>query len=403
MVIMSNGKKGFTLLELLVVIGILSVLATVAILVINPVEQLKQARDARRIVDIQTLNLSLSSAQNTNMAMGAANTIYVSIPDTSPTCANSGLPTPPTGWTYACATSANYLKVDGTGWIPVNIAGTGVSSMGTLPVDPTNSGATGLYYIYVSGGSYALSATLESDKYFKQNGMKDGGSDPSKFEQGSNLALLAQANGLVGYWPLDENGGSVAIDASGNGDNGTWSGTGTHYVPGKVGISAGQFDGVDDYINVPNNAAITFSTGDFSIAFWTIQYNQHQASWPRIMGKGSWQGDGWEIYIDRTVNYATFYSYQAGAAQGVDIGTISNTVPMHVAIVKSGTTVSTYLNGVLQRMGTIINPMASAQAFSMGVSPAGSVQYSRGMLDDVRLYDRALSPVEIRNMYIASK
>ena len=44
-------KKGFTLVELLIVIGIVAILATIVVLVINPVELLKESRDSRRLSD----------------------------------------------------------------------------------------------------------------------------------------------------------------------------------------------------------------------------------------------------------------------------------------------------------------------------------------------------------------
>src|SRR5680860_471628 len=53
-------KKGFTLLELLIVIGILAILSTTVILVINPAELLKKARDSQRISDLSTVKTAIA-------------------------------------------------------------------------------------------------------------------------------------------------------------------------------------------------------------------------------------------------------------------------------------------------------------------------------------------------------
>jgi len=84
-----NSCQSFTLIELLIVIGILAILAAVVIIVLNPAEFLKQARDSRRLEELSTINRALGQyLANGNTYLGETNTVYVSIPDSSPTCAN---------------------------------------------------------------------------------------------------------------------------------------------------------------------------------------------------------------------------------------------------------------------------------------------------------------------------
>ncbi len=190
-------------------VAILGVLAGAVVIVINPSDLLAQARGSTRQSDLDLINKSLSLYQ---LYVGAStaipNTIYVSLPDSSPTCgtpsgSDLGLITLPTGWSYACVSSSTYKKIDGTGWIPLNFNNIPASSpMGVLPVDPVNSGQSVLYYTYaVSGSSWELTAILES-KRGQTEMINDGGADPLTHETGTSLTVSLFVHGLVGYWPL---------------------------------------------------------------------------------------------------------------------------------------------------------------------------------------------------------
>lgn len=186
-------KKGFTLAELLIAMGIMSVLVTIGIVVINPLEYNRQSRDTRRVGDITAIQnaIETSLANNPNMSVGVAtSTVYVSIPDTSATCANSGLPALPSGWSYACSTAENLKKTDGTGWMPINFSGlvTG-SSLATLPIDPNNTVANRAYYTYIAQGG--LTAKLESQRVIESTGSKDGGIEDAVYEVGKNPNPIA--------------------------------------------------------------------------------------------------------------------------------------------------------------------------------------------------------------------
>ena len=160
------------------------------VVAINPAEYLRKSRDAKRVTDITSIDKSIGilEALSAIPSYGTANTVYVSLPDTSSTCANLGLPTLPTGYSYNCVTSANLKNTDGTGWIPLDFNSSGVVQLSTLPIDPTNSTSTGLYYTYI-GGSYELTATFETTKYQTTVAQIDGGASDNALEKGTNLSL----------------------------------------------------------------------------------------------------------------------------------------------------------------------------------------------------------------------
>ncbi|MDP2651373.1 MAG: prepilin-type N-terminal cleavage/methylation domain-containing protein, partial [bacterium] len=193
-----SSTASFTLIELLIVIGILGVLAAAVVVVLNPIELLKQGRDGRRVSEIQSLSHAVKDALLNSISLGTSNTVYVSLPDVSSTCNNLSLPALPSGWSYRCIVAANLQKVDGTGWLPINLTTLpGGSPLATLPIDPENNASSTLYYTYAvgSGNTYELTDLMESKKYASLQAT-DGGPDMAMYEAGSNLAISPFLHGL---------------------------------------------------------------------------------------------------------------------------------------------------------------------------------------------------------------
>ena len=199
-----KNNNAFTVIELLVTIGIVAILSAVSIVIVNPVESLKEYRDLRRVSDIDHLSIIISEEifKNQRVLLGNANTLYISIPDSTSTCANLGLPDLPDGWSYSCVTEDNLRNTNGTGWIPVGLED---SELGVLPTDPQNATSTwGSYYFYATDGinDFVIGAqNLESEKsgiggdYDKVS--TDGGINDYAYEQGTDLSFYGQANILL--------------------------------------------------------------------------------------------------------------------------------------------------------------------------------------------------------------
>jgi len=179
-----SQQKGFTLLELLIVIAILAVLATVAVLVINPVEYLRQARDSQRVGDLAAVkgavDLYLTTATSTDLTAGVSgNAGRCTVGTTSP-------------FTQSCSTSAA-RAVDGTGWVLVNLASlSGGSPLSTLPLDPTNNST--YFYAYAANqdlNTYELDAKMESIKFATDQDLDgiDGGNNSGWYEIGNDPLL----------------------------------------------------------------------------------------------------------------------------------------------------------------------------------------------------------------------
>ncbi len=185
------GSRTFTLLELLIVIGIIAILATITLVIFDRGEVFKKARDHQRITDLNRLNRALTvlSTEVANFDQGNVMTVYTSLPDATPTCDSwvPNLPALPSGWSYHCAPSGNLKQINGTGWLPVNFTQSQLLDLPELPVDPL---APRAYYTYVVGHSWELETSLiESTYYRTEVAPKDGGTDPVRYEVGTDLVL----------------------------------------------------------------------------------------------------------------------------------------------------------------------------------------------------------------------
>jgi prepilin-type N-terminal cleavage/methylation domain-containing protein len=142
-------KRGFTLIELLVVIAIITLLTAITFAALSTAKA--KVRDARRLADLYTIYKAISvyETTTTNPNYGAVNTVYVSLPDTSATCNNLELPALQPGWSYRCVLASALKNTNGTGWLPIDFAGTSNDAfIKTLPLDPINS--VDGYYSYIA-------------------------------------------------------------------------------------------------------------------------------------------------------------------------------------------------------------------------------------------------------------
>jgi len=392
-----KGIGSFTLVELLIVIAILAVLAAAVVIVLNPAELLAQARDSQRITDIKTLKdtIDVWTVDNPNISMGTAQTVYISIPDTSTTCVNiSGLPALPAGWTYHCVTSTNLRNTDGTGWVPLNF-GTiyGGAPIPYLPLDPQNDATLTKYYSYIFNGSYALTTLLESEKQAKIAD-DDGGYDAGRFETGTDMSLWTTISGLRGYWNFEE-GSGMTISSVPFGLTGVISGA--LWTVGKTGNGI-LFDGNDDKVDISSSIALS---GPMTIAFWG--YSNGYANNPGIGGNQIHHDTGGRICFTEATSKVRFET-DAGETYPLSSVDFPTGEWFHMAITRDGSNVirlyrdgSNVTSNTATRVGNIIFDR-------IGDNPdASGYRAWNGVMDEYRVYDRQLGDFEIRAIYNAGK
>jgi prepilin-type N-terminal cleavage/methylation domain-containing protein len=168
-------KKGFTLVELLIVIGILVILSTAAVLVINPAELLKQSRDAQRLADLNAIQSAIglytSQVDNAVIYKTADAGVYTGRCTFQPTADNNpfGIHTNVTG-TCLLVTGTDARAVNGNGWVSAQLSDMttvgGQVPFSSLPTDPSNT-ATNMYgYKAVEADkTFEIDTRLESQKH----------------------------------------------------------------------------------------------------------------------------------------------------------------------------------------------------------------------------------------------
>ncbi|MCS7200749.1 MAG: prepilin-type N-terminal cleavage/methylation domain-containing protein [Patescibacteria group bacterium] len=160
-----SNKKAFTLIEILIVLAIISIIIAIFVVVSKPADILQKSRDTSRLRDLKKTEEIILLMFNHNDKFDAAsyifpNTVYLSLRDTSSTCAShlSQLPSLPSGWSYRC--SATPTAMNGQGWLPIPFSSNPLINLDRLPIDPINKPP--YYYTFVlSEKFYELTALKE--------------------------------------------------------------------------------------------------------------------------------------------------------------------------------------------------------------------------------------------------
>lgn len=228
----------------------------------------------------------------------------------------------------------------------------------------------------------------------------DGGQYTGLYEMGTSKILLPIDYGdrsLVAYWKFNEGAGTTAYDASGNGNNGTWNGaqvgTNGYYSAGKVGAWAGVFDGASSYVNSSWNKLTGNSPRTMSIWFkMSTATSSNWISWGadsqnQLSQVGVYNGAlgylGWDN--DLTVTASTY------ADSSWHLATVSF----------DGMNLYLYIDG--QQKNSKVTALNTAPSqINIGRAISGFF-YLAGSLDDVRIYNRALSASEISALYNGTK
>jgi len=223
-----------------------------------------------------------------------------------------------------------------------------------------------------------------------------------------NIVQNPPSIGLISHWAFDESSGTVASDGMGTNNGTTTAGQTWYPATGKF-AGALAFDGIAQYASTPHSATLD-TLGDFTAAGWFYLSAQPPASGklrsPRIMQKGHSvpASSAYYLEIKSTSGVGTqpeLCVYQSGIKTcATSPADASLNAWHHVAGTRSGTTLKVYVDGTLA--ATTIGPsgfLDDGSEMNFGNSPNNSDGLMYGMLDDLRVYNRALTLPEIQYLY----
>lgn len=400
-----NCRKGlspFIASVLTILFGIM--MLVVVLNVINPV--FNQAEDSSIVTDaFQNLNLLHSTIEEVaSEAQGSKRTVSVSVSDGD----------------YFINTTTDLLVFDYTPSEIMDLRGTRGDidlELGLVFVDYFNwyvdgSDATSVWtspsgqwninsYKYMGNGGmvYRNLSSLESVRF-------SGDIYNSSGIGGQIFITPANPERLIGFWGFDNESGTKAYDFSGNMNNGTLTNNPTRTSNGKVG-SVIDFDGDNDYVYVADSSDLDVDYVTLSAWIYVDEYKDDQ----RIISREYGTGNPYNIYSLLISGSEDKHLQFRIARDGIglrDIITDDAEIPLstwtHVAATYNGSAAVLYVNGDLvvadyNLPGVIMN---DDNPVLIGASEFYS-RYFNGKIDEVKLWDIALTEEQISAEYYLSQ
>jgi Concanavalin A-like lectin/glucanases superfamily len=211
-------------------------------------------------------------------------------------------------------------------------------------------------------------------------------------------------SGPVSYWRLGEGSGTSAADSKGS-NTGTYTNGPTLAQAGALAgdaDTASGFDGTNDYVNVPWSAAL--NPAQYTVEFWA-RATGGANTWRTAASTWQQNGADWQGYalgLDDT-NHWMAQTGNGTVAVAITGPSVVYNSWTHVVETYDGATLRMYVNGASagSLATTSYTPAPSPMAFEIGAEYSGGtrVAFFPGQIDDVALYNKALSATEVQLHY----
>lgn len=209
---------------------------------------------------------------------------------------------------------------------------------------------------------------------------------------------------VVGYWKFDEADRDKVTDYSGNGNDGTFYGETWNdgdlkpncpncpsQIAGKYG-NALSFDGTDDYVDLKTPSSLNIAGDQITISAWVKPGSVAMTggAFARIVSKPN----QYELIVQDDNKVMCWLFSAQGDAQLVT-GNVPTGAWTHISCVLEGGAIKLYINGGIQPDVISLAGNLAGTSNPAYIGRSGPQGYFSGIIDEVRIYSRALTPQEV--------
>ena len=278
-------------------------------------------------------------------------------------------------------TGCNWIATGSDSWITITSGSSGVGNGAVSYSVAVNTGPARTGTLTIAGQTFTVTQ------------------DAGPCTQTQPGSCTPPPAGMTDWWPGDDNANALVGLNDGTLQNGAT------FAPGMVS-KAFSFDGVDDYVSFGNTAG-NFGTSDFTVDFWIKTTSTRKEG---VIGKRSVCGipTFWDIRLFPPGHL--FIEVSDGTIpnlnQMLTTKPVNDGVFHHVAVIRQGATLTVYLDGMFDNSRTVstVASLVSNADLIAGKSRCTSVDGTdsfTGLLDEVEIFDRALSASDIQRLFNA--
>ena len=317
--------------------------------------------------------------------------------DTDNDCASDADTTPPTTPTDFAANSISTTQID-LSWT-ASTDDTGVSGYKIYRNDTQIDTTTNVTY-------QDTDLSPNTTYTYTVSAYDSSSNESNKSQEASATTLQSSTTDLVAHYKFNETTGTTASDSSGNNNIGTLY-NGPTWTAGQLDGGL-NFDGTDDYLEVSESSDLSFGNTSFTLSAWVKKGGSGDSGDQYPIAKGypntSQEQRGYGFRLDKDSQRFLFFIQDDSMVKVT--GSWSSGMPAGewhhlVGVVnRSQNTMKAYYDG--EQLGdttdiSSIGDITSATSLRLGQSASG--RHFNGTLDDVRVYDYALTQTEIENLY----